>query len=130
MKIVTFSEWLSKNHSELDNIASEFIDSVKSAAFNADSTKIQSAAREAALKSQYISPNEAITLFLTAAHSKKTIALPLVQRTLLGMTEAGTSMRVNDPTIKGSRQAYQARLGKIIAKDQQKIHELLAYFID
>ncbi len=112
-------------------LADLFIHNVKNAVkeAQADSGMIQDAAAQSA--QAMISPAAANRLFLSAAFQKGAMAAQTVQKILLGMTQTGEKLRVDDPTLAGTRQTGRATLGAAISpRDRQKITELLTRFID
>lgn len=113
----------------VEDIAADFIQRVKDAVkeARASSEMIQLAAERAART--VMSPRMAARTFLAAAFQNSNMAVGSVAKNLLSMTQAGSSLRTDDPTIAGSRMIGRAAQGSEISeKDRVKIQTMLADF--
>ena len=115
----------------IQGIATEFMAAVKDAVNSnqADSVAVQKAAARAA--GTYLSPRAANELFMAAALRSGPMGLQTVAKHLFSMTKAGSSMRTDDPTLKGGRDLRRASVEKEISEgDRARINELLTRFLN
>lgn len=115
----------------IQGIATEFMASVADAVRSQQAQPDAIIAAAEAAAGAALSPRAARELFLTAGTRGGAAALQTVAKNLLSMTAAGTTLNVNDPTVKGSRTLGRASVEQEISdKDRARIRVLLNRFLD
>lgn len=117
----------------IQGVATEFMaaisDAVKSQ--QADTRVVQAAAEKTARQYPYLSPRKASELFLTCALRSGPMGLQTVANILFSMTEAGSAMRTDDPTLRGTRDLRRATVEQELSKkDRTRIYELMHGFLN